>query len=531
VDGTSTSTTAAVDGETPTTDHTPPPRLRIAFANVPTLLDPAMMSANAAIQLGFAVYEGLVRIDHELVTQPALAERWEASDDLLTWTFTLRQDVFFHHGTPFTARDVIYSYERLLDPAVGSPMRAVLSAVTAVEEVDDGSVTGAVRFHLAAANADLPLLCGTPQAFILAHDYPLESLAKLPSGTGPFRVDNAIPGRQFSLVRSEEYWAADQVTIQEVQHFYLPTFEQRAAALDADAVDLLADVSSEEAQLLTQNDAITIVESASGAYLTVVMQATEAPFTDIRVRRALKLCLARQEIQTQLLAGRGEIAWDQPVASISPFHANLTAYPRDIEAARQLLADAGYPNGIELDLITADLDPGMVDLAYLVQAMAAPAGFTIRPTQVPADVYWSSYWAQVPFHIGSWNFRTSIDETFMVAFHSHSTWNESRWFNADLDALLESARSATDAEQRKTLYQQAQQLVMEDGAVIIPCFRPVLTALHKRVSGYVPHPAGWINLRGVQMAAPAADANGMTSMAADGVDASASADRQIKSGA
>ncbi|MCB0110166.1 MAG: ABC transporter substrate-binding protein, partial [Caldilineaceae bacterium] len=494
-DGPSTATTA-VDGET---EHTPP-RLRIAFANVPTQLDPAIMSANAAIQLGFAAYEGLVRIDHELAVQPALAERWEASDDLQTWTFTLRQDVLFHHGTPFTARDVIYTYERLLDPVVASPLRTVLSSITAVEEIEDGSVTGAVRFHLAAANADLPLLCGAPQAFILAHDYPLESLAKLPSGTGPFRVENAIPGQQFRLVRNEDYWAADQVAVQEVHHLYLPTFEQRAAAFNTGAIDLLADVSSAEAQILANNDAITIVESASGAYLTVVMQATERPFTDIRVRRALKLCLARKEIQTQLLAGRGEIAWDQPVASISPFHADLTVHPQDIAAARQLLADAGYPNGIELDLITADLDPGMVDLAYLVQAMAAPAGFTIRPTEVPADVYWSSYWAQVPFHIGSWNFRPSIDETFMVAFHSRSTWNESRWFHADLDTLLERARSEPDNEQRKALYQQAQKLVMEEGAVIIPCFRPVLTALHNRVSGYVPHPAGWINLRGVRVA-------------------------------
>lgn len=475
------------------------PALRIAFAGVPLQFDPAVVSANAAIQVAFTIYEGLVWVDQDLTLRPALATAWEASPDLLSWTFTLRQDLLFHHGTPFTAQDVVYTFERLLDPAVGSPMRSLLSFVEGVEPINDGTPSGAVRFTLTSANADLPLLCGTPQALIVSQEYDTQLLARAPSGTGPFQVDELIPGQAVTLVRNEAHWAVDEYLLQKIHYLFIPQFEARAAALRTSEIDLLPDISIGEANLLRDADEITIAESPSGAYQTVVMQATEAPFDDIRVRQALKLCIDQAVAQEALLGGQGEIGHNHPVASISPFHADLTAPQRNIEQAKQLLLEAGYPNGIKLDLITSDLDPGMVQLAYLVQEMAAPAGFDIVPTEVPGDVYWTTYWTQVPFHIGSWNFRPSIDETIAIAFHSQSLWNESRWFNAELDRLVESARSEPEHEQRKALYQQAQQLIMEDGAVIIPVFRPVLTAVQTRVVNFRPHPAGWINLRGIEI--------------------------------
>ncbi|MCB0065089.1 MAG: ABC transporter substrate-binding protein [Caldilineaceae bacterium] len=502
-DATTSATESALAVEpTPSTTAAPTQSLRIAFATIPTQFDPAVWSTNSAIQLGFTVYEGLVRVDQQLAAQPALAERWEVSEDLLTWTFMLRQDVLFHHGTPFTARDVIYTYQRLLDPAVESPLRSVLSFVSAIEAIDDGTPAGAVRFRLTTANADLPLLCAAPQALVIAHDYAIDALAKSPSGTGPFRVFESIPGQRFSFIRNDQYWGIDQIALQEVHHLYRPAFDERVATLSAGEIDMLVDISSEEAQLLTGMEDTTIAESPSGAYLTVAMQATEAPFSDPRIRQALKLCLDHKAIQMSLLDGRGEIGLDHPVASISPFHADLSLPQRDIAQARQLLIDAGYPDGLQLDLITAAVDPGMVQLATLVQEMAAPAGFDIRPTEVPADVYWSSYWMQVPFHIGSWNFRPSIDETFSIAYHSKSLWNESRWADEELDALLDQARSEADAEQRKALYRQAQQIVMTRGAVMIPVFRSVLTAMRGNVKNFVPHPTGWLDLRGIELAEP-----------------------------
>lgn len=476
--------------------------LRIAFSNVSLSFDPATTLTNSAIQAILLLFDGLVRVDTNLEIQPALAERWEVTDDLLQWTFTLRQNVQFHHGQPFTAQDVVYTFKRLLDPAVGSPIRNVLGIITAVTTIDDGSATGAVRFTLNQAYADFLVLCGAPQASILDHNYATELLSRSPSGTGPYLVDELIPGQYTQFLRNGNYWDVESIAIQAIDHLYLPIFKERITALASGEVDMLADISSTEALSIEESAGARIVEVASGSYQTIVMQATESPFDDLRVRQALKLSIDRAMIQERLLNGRGEIGADHPIASSNPYYAGLETNPYNPEQAKQLLADAGYPNGVQLDLVTASVDPGMVELAYLLQESAEPAGFDITPTEVPADVYWDSYWMQVPFHIGSWNFRPSIDETFTLPYHSSSPWNESRWSNLEFDTLVESARIEADLEQRKALYAHAQELLMVDGAVIVPFFRPLLTALNDRVSTFKPHPGGWIDPRELALVKP-----------------------------
>ena len=473
--------------------------LRIAFANPPSQLDPAVMTLNSSFHVSMLVYDGLVWVDQELIPQPALAEEWEASTDLLSWTFTLRQGVIFHHGSQFTAEDVVYSFERLLDPTIGSQLRSVLSFVSAVEAVDDGSEAGAVRFVLNSANADLPLLLGTPQARIVPHDYDQPLLVSAPSGTGPYRLTEINLDEHFVFERNDDYWARESLLLAQVRHIYISTFEEQVAAMAAGDIDLIPDVGLAQAEQLSGEADIEVLETTSGAYQTVVMQATEEPFTDLRVRQALKACLDRSQMQESVLLGHGERGFDHPVASISPYYADMAAHGPDIEEARRLLIDAGYPEGLKLDLITAALDPGMVEVAQAVRELAAPAGFEIEPIQVPADIYWTSYWTQVPFHVGSWNFRPSIDETFSIAYHSQSVWNEGKWAHPDLDNLIDTARSEPDQEQRKELYRQAQELIMQEGAVVIPYFRPMLVAIRRHVQGFVPHPAGWLDMRGVKV--------------------------------
>ncbi len=479
----------------------PEATLRIAFDNPPLQWEPATFATVPGYQLGYALFDGLTRVDQNLAVQPALATAWQVAPDGLSWTFTLRQEVEFHHGTAFTAEDVIYTFTRLQDPAVESPLRSLFSFIDQVEIVDDGSETGSVRFLLNSPNADLPYLLGAPQALIVAHNFEPNLFATEPSGTGPFRFASSIPNERVVLQRNGRYWDQESVLLEEIQHVYIGDIAVQLEALKAGEVDLVPDISAEQTASLADHATITVLESVGGSYQTVVMQATEEPFTDVRVRRALKLCLDREQIQAMVLQGKGEIAHDHPVASFSEFFVNISSPPADIEEARMLLAEAGYPNGIKLDLITSTSQSGMLELAQVVQTLARAAGFEIEPTPVPSDVYWSTYWRNVPFHIGSWNFRPSIDETFSIAYHSTAQWNEGNWSNPDFDELIDAARSESDLAQRKALYKQAQKLLMEDGAVVIPYFRPLFTAAHKRLEGFQPHPAGWLDLRGVVAAA------------------------------
>lgn len=469
--------------------------LRVALVGAPSQLDPALAATIEAYQAAFTLYDGLVWVDHALTVQPMLATVWEPSADLRRWTFQLRTGVKFHHGAPFTAADVVYTFQHLLDPGAGSILQPVLSFIDRVEALADHQV----RFHLKTANAELPFLLGAPQARIVPHDYDRVALATQPSGTGPFRFMEFLPRTHLKFTRNPDYWDAERIRLQEVHHLYMASRTAQMAALRAGEIDFITDVNYQQVAELETDPTLVLAAARSGAYQTIVMQATEKPFSDLRVRQALKYCVDRPLLRRTVLGDRGDLGNDHPVAPISPFWADLPQRQRNLEKARQLLAAAGYAKGLQLDLVTSASRPGMIELAVAFRDMAAPAGVDVRVVNVPSDVYWSDYGGKVPFHVGNWGFRPSIDETLTIAYHSSARNNESRWRSKELDALIEEARRTADTAQRKALYQQAQALLMEEGGVIIPYFRPILMAMQTYVQGFRPHPAAWLDFRDVQI--------------------------------
>ena len=501
-DGALVEATATPLAETATTGDSiqtnePLPTLRIALSVLPTTFDPALFENIEAYPFGFAIFDGLVWVDAQLTPQPMLAERWETNRDGHQWTFHLRTDVTFHHGSPFTAADVVYTFTRLLDPALGSPLQPVLSFIQQTEAVDDQTV----RFHLATPNVDLPLLLAAPQLRILPHDYTMDRMMSRPSGTGPFLFDEHRSGELIRYVRNPDYWAADRIAIEALEHIHMPMLDEQIAALMRGELDLLLEIGPDQIAQLQENPDIVVLQTPSGRYQNLAMQVKDRPFDDKRVRQALKACLDRSALQQQVLQGRGAVGDDHPIAPISPFFPDPTMPPPNLEQARQLLTEAGYLNGLQLQLLTADAFPGMVQLAYAVQAMAKPAGIAIEviEAKVPSEIYFNDYWGGVPFYVSSWEFRPSIYETFAIAYQADSDWNETGWSSPELDQILTTAQAETDQEQRRALYGKAAQLLMDEGAVIIPYFQPILTAVRTNVQGFAPHPAGWVDLRDVQL--------------------------------
>lgn len=479
--------TGAANGDGPT--------LRVAFPGPAKQLDPAFYSVIEEHQIGFALFDALVWVDHTLTPQPMLAASWEASPTLRSWTFTLREGVRFHHGTTFSAQDVIYTFERILNPDAGSPFRSALQFVEKVAALDQYTV----RFDLKTPSAELPLLLGAPQARIVPHDLPSEFLTAKPSGTGPFQLISHEVGVRTRLMRNPQYWQRDQPAMEGLEFLFIP-YQEQVAALQKGQVDLLMQVGTEEVEALRAEPNLTVNSTVSGAYQTIVMRATAAPFHKPQVREAFKFCVDRNAMQARVLRRSGVAGNDHPVAPISPFWADLPLRPYDPAHARTLLNKSGYTKGIKIDLLTSTVRPGMEEMAHAFAEMAKPAGITMRVVRVPAQAYWSDYAGHVPFHTGNWGFRPSIDETFMVAYHSSAKGNESNWRNPALDELIDQARGERQEEQRKTLYRNAQQLLMEEGAVIIPYFKPTALAMRTALRNFTPHPAGWLDFRSVVLA-------------------------------
>lgn len=463
---------------------------RLALSGSPTNLDPPTMQTLEAYIVVHSVYDSLVLADHNLEAQPELAESWESSRDARTWTFHLRRGVRFHHGREMDADDVVYTYQRIADPKTASPARAPLNLIEKVEKLDKFTV----RFVLSITYADLPvLLGGNYHARIIPHDR--SDLNRSPSGTGPFKVKEFVPGDHTTLVRNDAYWQADRPYLDEVRHLYMPEMATQAAGLMAGTLSMIYAPSPDVVPVLESNPAVKVVTVPSNAYQPIVMQINQPPFNDNRVRLALKYCVDRAAMRRVVLRGYGSVGNDHPIPPTSQYWTDMGVRPRDIAKAKALLAEAGYKNGLDLELITWTGRPGLVEQALAFQDMTSPAGIRIRVQTVPSDVFHAKYYRKVPFFQSNWNARTTLDELLFVAYHSKAPWNESEWRDPDLDKLLESSRAELDPQKRKSIYAQIEKKFIEEGPVIIAYHRPRITAVGKSVQGFQPHPSGWVDLR------------------------------------
>ncbi|MEZ4735998.1 MAG: ABC transporter substrate-binding protein [Caldilineaceae bacterium] len=455
--------------------------LRIAFSGSSSLLDPAIAFSYEDRNILLGVYEGLTYVDDTLQLQPRLSTSWDVADDGLSWTFQLREGVTFQHGTPFTAEDVVYTFERILNPDLGAGVRSALTFIEGIEAIDDYTV----RFLLNSPNVDLPLLAGMPDTLIVPHDRTTEELAGEASGTGPFRIAEYMPGDHTTLVSNDAYWNEGIPYLDEIQHLYIPEMATQVAALTSGTIDVIWQLTSENIPLLETLPDASVEEVLGASYQPIIMQVDQAPFDDMRVRQALKYCVDRPGMMQAVLQGKGTVGNDQPITPIHPLWGDTAVREQDIEKAKQLLVEAGYPNGLELTLVTSPIRPGMVETAIAFQEMVKPAGITIEIERVPPDAYWSEYWMQVPFFLSNYPVFLSADFLLTTMYHSEGVWNESRIQDPKLDALIESARAEQDPDARRQLYAEVQQLISDEGGTIVPYFRSLFWGRRNNVHGLV----------------------------------------------
>ena len=286
--------------------------LRVAVVKAQTTFDPHIVNDNPDIQLTRQAYDNLILRDpDDLSLIPMLAKSWEANDDLTQFTFQLRSGVKFHHGKELKAEDVVYSFERLLDPDVGSPIAATLDFVSNIVAVDELTV----RFELDSPNSYLPDSLALYHARIIPLDIDPKRLANEEFGTGPFILKEQVVGERFVMVRNPDYWWEGYPYLDQVIFFYIPTPETRAEALKSGAVDVIFDLNASSVPALEDHPETSVSESASASYLTLAMDMRVEPFDDILVRKALQAATNREAILQAAQLGKGGIAFDHPIPS------------------------------------------------------------------------------------------------------------------------------------------------------------------------------------------------------------------------
>ena len=266
-----------------------------------------------------------------------------------------------------------------------------------------------------------------------------------------------------------------------VQRF--PNPETRAEALKSGAVDVIYDLDASSVSALEAHPETRVSESASASYINLAMDMRVEPFDDILVRKALQAVTNRVAILQAAQFGKGGIAYDHPIPSSDEHFwegSREAVPPYDVERAKALLAEAWYPDGLDLTLYASTSGGALVEMAVAFKESAAPAGIRVKIQREPEQNFWTDVWMVEPFTTAWWDGRTA-DEALSLAYRSDARWNESRYNNPRVDGLIIKARIQVDPAGGRETYGEIQRILIDEVPHIIPVFRPIFQGLRHNV--------------------------------------------------
>jgi peptide/nickel transport system substrate-binding protein len=487
-----------------------------ASMRVQEMVDPATYSWNQMANQSRGFLEYLTHTGTDNITRPYLAEKWEASDDLKTWTLHLRKGVKWNNGDDFGADDVVYNFERWLDEATGSSNIGLFAAMTetydtgkkkdgkavmgkkmlanAVEKVDENTV----RLNLGRPVLAIPEnLYNYPTAMVHRKFGDMGGdLSKNPIGTGPFKMTEYKVGEKFSLRKRDGYWgrAAYLDGVDYFDHGDDPS--AMLNALISGQVDHAYEVTINQIDLIEKVPTLDLHETVTAQTGVARMQVDQKPFDDIRVRQAIQACIDHDALLKIAYRGRGAAAEDHHVSPIHPEYYKLPAQKVDIAKAKKLLADAGHKDGL-----TIKIDFGQADAwhAAAVQAMKqqlAPAGINMELNPMPGSTYWD-VWDKTPMGFTSWTHRPLGVMVLDLGYRGGVPWNESHYNNPEFDKALDEAGGTLDVKERRKKMQKVESILQNDAVIVQPLWRAVFDATNKKVQGHKVHPTQYHQFQNV----------------------------------
>jgi peptide/nickel transport system substrate-binding protein len=440
--------------------------LREAFAIQPATLDPQKMRVGGVdYNYVYNCFSRLTAQDPKLQVQPDLATSWDAAEDLKTWTFHLRPRVKFHNGKPLDAADVVFTFKRILDKDVGSVLRVNFGIVDSIEAVDPLTV----KFNLSLPYADLPAAVAAYQAAIVSESL-VDTLTTHPIGTGPFRFVEYRPGDQLVMERNPDYFLPGVPTLDRVIIRIIPEFTTSVAALESGAVDAVFDLPPEQIEKLAKSTVAHVDEVQAGRWQGIIWNCEMKPFDDPRVRRAFNKLIDKQAIVDIAMFGHAT----PTLTPIPPFHPyfrkDIPIGGADIAGAKKLLAEAGIPNGWELEMYVPGNNPPRERLATAFRDAAKQAGINVQLRIAPPDKFFAEMEGKVRFSADGFYGRATPDLMVYPWYHSTGSWNNTLWHyhNPEVDQVLDAARATNSTAEQARLYGRFQEMLLDDspGSVI-----------------------------------------------------------------
>ncbi len=453
--------------------------------------------------------EPMAQVGTDGLTRPYLVESWEPSEDLKTWTLNVRRGVKWSNGDDMNADDIVSNFERWLDPSTGSSNISRFAGLTetvtkkdaegkevesqvgrsgAVEKVDDYTV----RLHLSTGELAVPESFGDYPALISHRRFADEGgdLSANPVGTGPFELaEFAVGERAVFRRRAGDHWTGP-VYLDQITYIDGPANDPSGeiAAFASDQIDINHVTSVEQIPAMQRIPGITVHDAKTAQTGVARMKITEAPFDNINLRRAILASMDTERLLNVAYQDFGVAGENHHVSPAHPAYAPLPRQKQDYDLAKKLLVDAGYPDGIDLEMVCVNAPQWEPNTCQAIVEMLRPAGINVNLRVAPGEVYWPD-WDKWPFSLTGWTHRPLATQVLNVGYRTGAVWNETSYANPEFDRILDQASATVDVNERRRLVEQLERMMQDDAILIQPFWRSVFVTTNNRVKGFAVQPA------------------------------------------
>jgi peptide/nickel transport system substrate-binding protein len=470
--------------------------LKVA-GQVQKITHPAQFSWVAPSNVGRQVAEYLTFTDGKNITHPYLLKNWEVSDDLKTWTLNLRQGIKWNNGDTFTADDVIFTMNQWLNKDVGSSILGLMGEyldLSGIEKVNQYQI----KLNLKKPEIAIPEHLFHYPALILNAKTFQGDFIKAPVGTGPYTLESYLPGERAVLKARKDYWqkGADGQPLPYMDGMEFidmgTEMPPQIAALKSGEIDYidLGDVGGVDVFQALRNDAnIQIIPVTSASTRVLRMRVDMKPWDDNKVRTALKICQHHEKILSLAYMNEGLLGQDFHVYQLHPEYCEKPIPKYDPQRAKQLLKEAGHPNGIDVNLSVGTW-PEVVRYAEILKQDAAPAGFRINIQTMPTSQYWEK-WTEVDLGVTPWMHRPIGTMVLNLAYVTDDegkpvAWNETRWSDPEFSKLLTEANGLINVDERRKVFCKLEDIQQSRGSIGIPFWRNAWYIMRKKVQDVTP---------------------------------------------
>jgi peptide/nickel transport system substrate-binding protein len=420
---------------------------------------------------------------------PGLAISWE-NPDPLTYIFHLRKGVKWHNGQEFTSEDVKFSFDRILDPKVGSPIAKIFKTVQKIEAPDKYTVKITLKdtfpdfLRYAAFIRNSAIVC---KSEVLKHG----SLQKVMVGTGPFKLEEYKHGVGATFVRNPDYWDKPLPYLDGFKFVVVKDEASRLAGIRKKIYDIGWVKGIQLANLAKKEPHITISKSSEDRQGRMFINHSRFPFNNLKLRQAVASCIDRRAIINHVLLGDGVLATIIPPVSV-PFVlpqneiANLPYYKQDYELAKKLLKEGGYPDGFEFTIKTSPHSPDYVPASEIIAQQCAKVGIKVKIRQMDWGVFQKvrrSKDYQATYYAGSW--RASPIGYFYRYMRGGQKADETLQNDPEINKLMDLTMTEPDLEKRKKIFKELQYKTADTVTVIIPyAMSGRFEMVNKKIKGY-----------------------------------------------